>query len=546
MAKGKKTGGRQAKTLDEHLREGTFRRNEHAHLVEAAGASVEQWRNMSSRQGGDLDPAEHFSAFSERFIKHTIGRWHGQPFTLEPWQATMVDDLLAVDKNGKRIVRQALIGLPRKNGKSSLLSALALWSASVEGEQSPDVIVSAGSREQAAVVFDQSRAFAESDPLLDTWFDAQRYVIKCADSNGVIRRIAADGKLQHGLNPSTIVADELHSWMTPRQEELWAAMQTATGAREEPLTVSITTAGYDRDTVLGRLYKSAMELPNLEERENGSLLVASDADSGFLFYWYTAGADAQVDDEEAWMRANPASWITADTLRQQLDSPSMDENTFRRLHLNQWTTTRTAWLPPGLWEEMEDPELHPLPGTAVYLGVDVGLVHDTTAVSMAWVVGNRVAVTSHVWSAVPDVPAHEYADTGRVDLAGVEEYIRSLASTYDVRELVFDPRFFERSAQALSSEGLTVAPLHQSSAAMADAYQEWFASASERRLVHNGDPVLAAHVEATAAKKTDRGWRVSKIDQTKRIDACVASVMATWRAWRSVAAQNEEGFVLLG
>lgn len=545
MAQGRKTGGRKAKSLEQHLREGTFRRHEHQHLLEKAGVTVQQWRDKSSRQGGPLDPPEHFAQFSERFIKHTIGRWHGQPFVLEDWQRDLVDDLLAVDDKGRRKVRQALIGLPRKNGKSSLLSALSLWAASVEGENAPDVIVAAGSREQAAVVFDQARGFAESDPILDTWFDAQRFVIKCPDSDGVIRRIAADGKLQHGLNPSTIVADELHSWMTPRQEELWAAMTTATGAREEPLTVAITTAGYDRDTVLGRLYKNAIELDTLEERNDGSLLVARDDDSGFLFYWYTAGPDVDIEDEEAWMRANPASWITSETLRQQLESPSIDENTFRRLHLNQWTTTRTAWLPAGLWDEMADPELRPAPGQAVYLGVDVGLVHDSTAVSMAWVTENRVAIKAHVWSAVHDVPAHEYADDGRVDLAAVEEYIRTLAATYDVRELVFDPRFFERSAQTLSAEGLTVAPLHQSSAAMADAYQEWFASASERRIVHDGDPVLTAHVEATAAKKTDRGWKVSKIDQTKRIDACVASVMAHWRAWRSVSAHEPEGFLLV-
>ena len=81
---------------------------------------------------------------------------------------------------------------------------------------------------------------------------------------------------------------------------------------------------------------------------------------------------------------------------------------------------------------------------------------------------------------------------------------------------------------------------------MADAYQEWYASAQERRIIHDGDPVLAAHVEATAAKKTDRGWKVQKASQHARIDACVASVMAHWRAWRSVSEQSDQGFVLIG
>jgi hypothetical protein len=138
--------------------------------------------------------------------------------------------------------------------------ALALYFASIEGEHAPDVIVAAGSRDQAAVVFDQARSFAGSDPIIDLWFDQQRFVMKCAESDGLIRRIAADGKLQHGLNPSTVIVDELHSFSTPRQVELWAAMQTATGARELPFTCSITTAGYDKTTILGQLLQSSDRL----------------------------------------------------------------------------------------------------------------------------------------------------------------------------------------------------------------------------------------------------------------------------------------------
>ena len=297
-------------------------------------------------------------------------------------------------------------------------------------------------------------------------------------------------------------------------------------------------------TILGQLYKAAIELPQLEAREKGSLLVARDDESGFLFWWYNVAENTDIEDEAAWMRANPASWVTADVLRQQLESPSMDVNSFLRLHCNVWTVTRTAWLPTGCWDGMLDATATPEPGQTIYVGVDVGLVHDCTAVSIAWVRDNTVCVQSHVFSAVADVPAHEYYDTGRIDLEDVENYIRELAEKYHVAELVFDPRFFERSAQSLSGEGLTVAPLHQSSAAMSDAYQEFYASAREGRIRHDGDPVLSEHVAATAAKQTPRGWKISKIDQSKRIDACVATVMAHWRAWRSVAEGGDEGFLL--
>ena len=535
-----------AKSLEEHLREGTFVRSRHQHLLEDIGATVDQWRALGVRGGGDLVPAEHFERFGAEMLKHSVGRWYGKPFVLEDWQRELVQALLAVDGKGRRKVRQALIGLPRKNGKSSLLSALALWAASVEGERSPDVVVAAGSREQAAVVFDQARAFASSDPVLDLWFDQQRFTIKCPDSNGVIRRIAADGKLAHGLSPSTIVADELHSWVTPRQEELWAAMQTATGAREEPLTVSITTAGFNKDSVLGRLYDEALKLDCLEDRNDGSLLVAFEEESGFLFWWHQVPEGVAVDDESRWMDANPASWIDVETLRQQLDSPTMDEATFERLHLNRWTKARNAWLPPGVWDEMADPELVLEPGQPIYVGVDVGLVHDSTAVAISWPLdGGKVALKAHVWSAKDDAPAHSYADGGRVDLAAVEDFIRSLAATYDLRELVFDPRFFERSAQALAGEGIMTAPVIPGSGALQSAYQEFFAAAMERRIVHDGDPVFSSHVEATAAKRTNRGFRIEKMDQSRRIDALVAGVMAHWRAWRSVAETDQEGFVLI-
>jgi phage terminase large subunit-like protein len=79
---------------------------------------------------------------------------------------------------------------------------------------------------------------------------------------------------------------------------------------------------------------------------------------------------------------------------------------------------------------------------------------------------------------------------------------------------------------------------------MADAYMEFYQGAREGRIRHDGDPVLAEHVAATAAKQTPRGWKISKIDQSKRIDACVATVMAHWRAWRSVAEGGDEGFLL--
>ena len=97
-------------------------------------------------------------------------------------------------------------------------------------------------------------------------------------------------------------------------------------------------------------------------------------------------------------------------------------------------------------------------------------------------------------------------------------------------EVAYDPRFFERSAEILERAGLTMVEFLQASSPMADAYQRFYQAANERRLTHDGDPILAAHIEATAADKTERGWKVRKLKSSQHIDACVAAVLATARA----------------
>jgi phage terminase large subunit-like protein len=474
-----------------------------------------------------ISAGAHFAEFCSAYCRHTKGRWAGEPLELEPWQREFVDEALRLDpKTGKRVYRQVLLGVPRKNGKSTLAASLALYMAGADGEPGAEVVIAAGSRDQADVVYRQAREFVEASPTLSDFYDAQRFTITCPD--GVIRKIAADGRLQHGLNPSAIVCDELHAFMTPRQEELWAALTTGSGAREEPLICAITTAGYDKATVLGRLFDEAMRLPEVERR--AGLTIARDVDSGFLCWWYGVDPDAPLDDVSSWLEANPASWITEEELVRQFRSPTVDEYAFRRLHLNQWTKTRESWLPPGLWSSLRDSDVEFEEGDEIVVGVDVGLVHDSTAVAIAKRLDDgRVLVSARVWAARDDAVAHTILPGGRVDLEIVENYIRDLAARYVVREVVYDPRFFDRSAEILSNDGLLLAPVEQSSRRMLEAYAAFYLATGERRVAHDGDAVLSSHVEATNATMTDRGWKISR-QRKQRIDAAVAVVMAHYRA----------------
>lgn len=481
-----------------------------------------------------LTQGDHFADFCRTYLRHTKGRWAGQPVELESFQLNLMREVLRLDPDtGRRVYRTCLVGLPRKSGKSTLAAALGLYMLTADGEAGAEVIIAAGSREQASIVFDQARGFVEGSPLLGDFCDAQRFVILGPDG-GVMKRIAADGRLQHGLNPSAIIADELHAWTTPRQEELYAALTTGSHAREEPLTFIITTAGFDKATVLGRLYDEAVRMDDVERTDG--LTVARNEAAGFLMWWYGLREDEPADDVGLWEASNPASWITTDVLAQQAASPTLDELAFRRLHLNQWTKARDSWFPAGQWESLKSDEKIP-DDADVFVGVDVGLVHDTTAVAVAYRgEDGRVIVRARVWAARDDAVAHQVLPGGRVDLSIIEEHIRSIAERFRVVELVYDPRFFDRSADMLANEGMTVAPIEQGSRRMLEAYSRFYTAVNEGRVTHDGDKVLAQHVESVQGVMTDKGWKISR-PRSQRIDAAVACVMAHYRAERSDPAE---------
>lgn len=479
----------------------------------------------------------HLAAFAREYCRHTKGRWAGLPVEFEPWQQAFLDEAFRLDDDGRRVYRNVLLGLPRKNGKSTLAAALALYMAGADGEAGAEVIIAAGSRDQAGIVFDQARAFVDASPDLAHHFDAQRFVIY-GPAGSTIKRVAADGRMQHGTSPSAVILDELHALETPRQEELYAALNTASGAREQPMNLAITTAGYNRHTILGRLYADAMRSPDVQRE--GMLTIARNVEAGFLMWWYGLADDDEPTPENV-LAANPASWITSAVLEAQRESPTVDEYAFRRLHANQWTSTRNAWLPAGAWEGLARDGYAIPEGADVVVAVDVGLVHDSTAVAIGCrLPDGRVALDCRVWAARDDAVAHIILPGGRVDLGVVEDYIESLADRYTVRELVYDPRFFERSAAVLSSAGFITAPVDQSSRRMAEAYAAFYTAVQDERVVHPRDDVVAAHVEATQATMTERGWRIGR-QRLQRIDATVAMCMALWRADRD---EQQAAYVL--
>ncbi len=422
---------------------------------------------------------------------------------------------------------------------STLAAALGLYFLTAAGENGPEVYCAAAARHQAAIVFGQARDFVNASADLRGLARPRQYHIDGLVSGGKFVVLASDAQKEHGLNPSATIIDELHAH---ENGELYTALTTAGGARPEPITVTITTAGFDEETVLGRIYTRAMALPGLERRPH--LTIARDRANGFLMYWYGVQPGEDAESPEAWAGANPAPWITSEYLRRQRDKPTMRREDFDRLHLNVWTSGEQEWLPKGAWEACEDRSVHLDRKLPVGVGIDKGQTHDTAAVVVAQKQDERVVVRARVW-ANPYPATHTLHDAWEVSSEEIREHLRELASLYPAPMTVddygrtvpgpsfaYDPWHFSESAEILQGERMAMTKFPQTHQFMGPASTSTFELIKGKRLVHDGDPVLSAHVRNATAELTPRGWKVSKPKKstTKKNDAAVALTMAVSQA----------------
>jgi phage terminase large subunit-like protein len=399
--------------------------------------------------------------------------------------------------------REFVALLPRGQGKTTLLAAIALHHLlTVEGAQ---VYCAASSRDQARVLFESALAFARV-------LDDEHIVIRhlelryCEDPDEpknfsrYMRVLAADAMRLHGLTPSLAIIDELHAHA---DDSVYLAMRTAMLKRPGSKLIVISTAGAGADSPLGRLRSRALAQPRVTRR--GAVTDAQGPQLRML-EWSVA-EDADVDDPKIVKKANPASWVTAEGLREQREA--VPDLAYRRFHANMWTEREGHWLPPGAWQACEGtPEL--TPGEDVWVGVDVG--GERSASAVVWVNANL-----HVGVAI------FHGDAGVLDCV---DKVRELASGFNVREVVFDPWRFGQGAQELEAEGIVVAAFPQSDVRMVPASNRLYSAIVERRIVAPDHAELRTHVAAAIARHGRRGWRIDKANRGDNVDAVVALAMA--------------------
>src|ERR1051325_10390546 len=193
------------------------------------------------------DEARHLAQkavdFFETKLVHVEGALAGQPFLLQPWQESIIRRLFGTLRpDGTRQYRSAYIEIPRKNGKSTLCAGIALYLLVEDGEPGAQVYSAAVDKSQASIVFDSARAMVEASPYLRGRVLPFRGVMETVENRGRYRVLAADSKgtKPHGRTVQGAVVDELHVHPNLNVGDI---LRAGTGARRQPLIVTITTAG---------------------------------------------------------------------------------------------------------------------------------------------------------------------------------------------------------------------------------------------------------------------------------------------------------------
>lgn len=458
---------------------------------------------VNKQSDGDL-----VAQFASEWLTTSKGVRAGEPLVFTEWQRWLLNALLERRTDGRLRNRRALIGLPRKQGKSLLGSTLALYGL-FAGEAGAEVYSAAGDRQQARIVFNEAKQQIQNSPMLSAECNVYRDAIEVRRFGAVYRVLSSDGKLQQGLNPSMVVFDELH---VQHNDDLWDALTLGSGARLDPITIGITTAGFDLETLCGRLY------------QYGKSVAAQEiVDDNFGFYWWEANKDCDINNVAQWNKANPNLVLgLIDAEDMQVSARQTSEMAFRRYRLNQWVRSQESWLPVGAWENMVgDATINT--DDECYVGIDMALKHDSIAIVIAQPQENgKVHVEAKIW----------HPDMEGIDIADVEQHLRMLHLKYEVREFAYDPAYFQRSAESLMDDGLPMVEFPQSSQRMIPACGNAYDMIAAGRLVHSGSPMFTDQVLSAAQRMTENGWRLSKGKSRRKIDAAIAMCMALDRATR--------------
>lgn len=502
----------------------------------------------------DNSKADRVVAFIEN-LRHTKGKWAGRRFWLLPWQEQIVRDLFGVVKaDGTRQFLTAYVEIGKKNGKSELAAAIALYLLYADGEPSAEVYGAASDRQQASIVFDVANQMVKMSPALirrSKIMAATKRIVNYFNA-GFYQVLSAEVGTKHGLNVSGLVFDELHA---QPNRKLYDVLTKGSGdAREQPLFFIITTAGTDKNSICYEMHAKSKDILSGRKIDH-------------TFYPVVYGLELEDDwhDERNWYKANPSLGYTIkidrvrEAYREALQSPA-EENVFRQLRLNTWVNSTVCWIPENVYDKGNiaiDEDC--LVGRECYGGLDLSSTSDITAFVLIFPPRNeeeKYILLPFFW--LPEetlglrtrrdhVPYDVWHKQGLINVTEgnvihysfIERFIEELGKKYHIKEIGVDRWNATQMIQNLEDMGFTMVPIGQGMKDMSPPTKELYKLLLEGKIAHGGNPVMR-WMAGNVVVETDAAENIkpTKAKSTEKIDGIVAAIMALDRCVRNQNAQQ--------
>ena len=436
-----------------------------------------------------------------------------------------------------------------KTHNSELAAAVALYLLYADNEPSAEVYGAACDRNQASIVFDVAKQMVEMSPALlrrSKIRSAGKRIINYRNA-GFYQVLSAETGTKHGLNVSGLIFDEIHA---QPNRKLYDVLTKGSGdAREQPLFFIITTAGNDKNSICYELHTKALDIMHGRKKD-------------YTFYPVVYGLEEGEDwtDEANWYKANPSLGYTIniervrEAYRNAIENPA-EENVFKQLRLNIWTSASIRWIPEQVYDKGNLPiNLDSLKGRMCYGGLDLSSTSDITALVLAfpprsddekyvllpffWLPEDtlelrcrRDHVLYNVWQKQGFIQTTE----GNVIHYGfIEKFIEHLGETYNIREIAYDRWNATQMVQNLEDMGFTMVPFGQGFKDMSPPSKELFKLLMEGNIIHGGNPVLKWMAGNVVMRQDPAGnIKPDKEKSVEKIDGIVASIMALDRCIRN-------------
>ena len=489
----------------------------------------------------DKKEADRAVAFIETMIRHCKGDLTGQLLKLEDWQKDDIIRPLFGWKNketGLRKYRQIYCCIPRKNGKSTLGAAIALYILFADSERGAEVFSCAGDRNQAGIIFNIAKSMVEMSPELFQRAKLFRNSIVNPIKGNTYKVLSSDAKLQHGHNAHAILFDELH---TQPNRELWDTMLTSTGARSQPIVMAITTAGSSKTD--GNI---CWEVHDYAQKVKSKQI----DDETFLPVIYAADEDDDITKEETWIKANPnyGKSIKKEYFEKEAKKATeivSYENSFKRLHLNIWTSSVTKWIGDNIWMQNNRKfDIEKLNGQECWAGLDLASTRDLSSLVLLFPLEDEFIVLPYFFcpeeniykrSVKDKIPYNQWEKDGFLittpgdvqDYDFIRKTVNDLGAKYNIKSIAFDRWNSSQLVVNLVDDGATMSPFGQGYASMSAPTKELEKLVLKKQINHLGNPVLRWQMQ-NVSLRTDpaENIKVDKARSSEKVDGIVALVMA--------------------